>query len=151
MRFVSRIMTVGIRPFIGAADSNNGITRFVNDTNASLDSNVLGVNYDGNGMVISFYHPYEALFSDSVKRVKFRKHEGNKYVYLFLKAAILKQKSKFQYGYKFNGERMNRQKIVLPSTAEDQPDFKYMEAFMRKKESDLLLQYIQSWLMVKDV
>lgn len=139
-------MSVGKRPFIGAADSNNGITKFVNDTNASLDKNVLGVNYDGNGMVISFYHPYEAIFSDSVKRVKFLEHSGNKYVYLFLKATILKQKSKYQYGYKFSGERMNRQKIILPSKADGRPDFDYMESYMRQREIELLNMYINKRL-----
>ena len=58
----------GKRPFIGAIDDNNGITAYVSNTNSSLDKNVLGVNYNGNGMVISFYHPYECIFTDDVKR-----------------------------------------------------------------------------------
>lgn len=143
VRLVSRQMADGFRPFIGAADSNNGVTNFVSNINASLDSNLLGVNYNGNGVAIGFYHPYEAIFTDDVKRVKFKHHEGNKYVYLFLKAAILKQKSKYQYGYKFSGERMNRQKITLPSTPNGQPDFDYMVTYMRDMETKLLLQYLQ--------
>ena len=146
VRLVSRFMTEGKRPFIGATDSNNGLTRFVGDTNSSLDSNVLGVNYNGNGVAIGFYHPYEALFTDDVKRIKFIDHEGNKYVYLFLKAAILKQKSKYQYGYKFNGERMNRQKVFLPEGLDGQPDFDYMESFMRQKERALLQEYVSKRL-----
>lgn len=39
----------GKRPFIGATDSNNGITNFVDNTNKSLHMNVLGVNYNGSG------------------------------------------------------------------------------------------------------
>lgn len=146
VRLVSRQMKEGSRPFIGAADSNNGVTNFVSNTNASLDSNVLGVNYNGNGVAIGFYHPYEAIFTDDVKRIKFKQHEGNKYVYLFLKAAILKQKSKYQYGYKFNGERMNRQKIILPVTANDTPDFQYMERFMRHQETKLMQRYVSKRL-----
>lgn len=146
IRLTRSDMMEGIRPFIGATDSNNGITAFVSNTNSSLDSNVLGVNYDGNGMVIGFYHPYEAIFSDSVKRVKFKQHEGNKYVYLFLKAAILKQKSKYQYGYKFSGERMNRQKIILPVTKDETPDFQYMERYMRHQEVMLMQRYVSKRL-----
>ena len=52
VRLVSRFMTEGKRPFIGATDSNNGLTRFVGDTNSSLDSNVLGVNYNGNVFIV---------------------------------------------------------------------------------------------------
>ena len=146
VRLVSRQMNEGSRPFIGAADSNNGVTNFVSNTNASLDHNVLGVNYNGNGVAIGFYHPYEAIFTDDVKRIKFKEHDGNKYVYLFLKAAILKQKSKYQYGYKFSGERMNRQKITLPSTADGKPDFDYMESYMRQREVELLNTYINKRL-----
>lgn len=143
VRLVSRHTTAGIRPFIGAADSGNGVTRFVADTNSSLDSNVLGVNYNGNGVAIGFYHPYEAIFSDDVKRLRLKDHPGNKYIYLFLATSILRQKSKFQYGYKFNGERMNRQKILLPSTANGQPDYDFMESYMRRQESQTILRYIE--------
>jgi len=146
VRLVSRQMIEGKRPFIGAADSNNGVTNYVSNTNVSLDSNVLGVNYNGNGVAIGFYHPYEAIFTDDVKRIKFKEHSGNKYVYLFLKSAILKQKSKYQYGYKFSGERMNRQKITLPSTADGKPDFNYMESYMRQREVELLNMYINKRL-----
>ena len=75
-------MNEGKMPFIGATDSNNGITK-------SLDENVLGVNYNGS-VVENFYHPYECIFSDDVKRISFKDDEGqNKYCYLFLKQMIL--------------------------------------------------------------
>lgn len=148
VRLVSRQMTIGKRPFIGATDSNNGVTNFVDNTNTSLDSNVLGVNYNGNGVAIGFYHPYEAIFTDDVKRIKFKNQRGNKYVYLFLKVAILKQKSKYQYGYKFSGERMNRQKINLPAKTDGTPDFDYMDTYMRRKEAKILGEYIEKRLLM---
>ena len=56
-RLESRNRTPGIRPFIGALDNSNGVVQFVGDSNASLDRNVLGVNYNGNGMGIGFLSP----------------------------------------------------------------------------------------------
>ena len=38
-------MVSGNIPFIGATDSNNGITEFIANKN-TLDKNVLGVNYN---------------------------------------------------------------------------------------------------------
>lgn len=146
VRLVARDMKEGNTPFVGATDSGNGLTKFISNTNASIDSNVLGVNYNGNGVAIGFYHPYKALFSDDVKRVKIKDNEGNKYVYLFLKASILKQKDKYQYGYKFSGERMNRQKVMLPSTPTGCPDYQYMERYMRQQEMLLLNKYIDKYL-----
>ena len=69
-RLVAADTTPGDRPFIGALDNSNGIARFVNDTNVSLDKNVLGVNYDGNGMVIGFYHPYESRLNKVTEKIK---------------------------------------------------------------------------------
>ena len=123
-------MTTGNKPFIGASDSNNGVTAFVSNSNASEDSNILGVNYDGS-VVENFYHPYSCIFSDSVKRFRLKEHEGNAHIYLFMKTTILKQKSKYTYGYKFNEQRMQRQKILLPIDENGQPDYAFMEKVER--------------------
>lgn len=141
VRLTKSDMTDGRRPFIGASDSNNGITSFVSNSNSSIDRNVLGVNYNGS-VVENFYHPYEAIFSDDVKRLHLLNYEDNKYVLLFMKAVILKQKVKYQYGYKFNGERMTKQKIMLPVNDNDQPDYAFMEAYMKNIEKRLLKQYV---------
>ena len=140
VRLTKNDMQSGSRPFIGATDSNNGITEFVSNSNPSLDSNVLGVNYNGS-VVENFYHPYECIFSDDVKRLHLLKHDDNKYVLLFMKSVILKQQVKYQYGYKFNGERMRKQKIMLPVTESGQPDYDFMEAYMKAVEKRLLTQY----------
>lgn len=140
IRLTKNDMIEGIRPFIGASDSNNGITAFVSNSNPSLDSNVLGVNYNGS-VVENFYHPYECVFSDDVKRLHLLNHEDNKYVLLFMKSVILKQQVKYQYGYKFNGERMKKQKIMLPIDENKRPNYAFMEAYMKDVERRLLSQY----------
>jgi len=139
-RLTKADMVSGNIPFIGATDSNNGITEFIANKNTSLDKNVLGVNYNGS-VVYNFYHSYEAVFSDDVKRLSFKEIEGNKYTFLFVKALILQQKSKYEYGYKFNGERMKRQKILLPINSKGKPDFAFMESYMKRKEIELLEKY----------
>ena len=135
-------MCKGKMPFIGSSDSNNGITDWVSNKNSSLDKNVLGVNYNGS-VVENFYHAYEAIFSDDVKRFHLKNHADNKYILLFIKNSILQQKIKFQYGYKFNARRMLRQKIMLPVDEKNLPDWEYMENFMRWKESLLLKKYFE--------
>lgn len=120
--------------FIGSTDSNNGITNFVSNINNSLDKNVLGVNYNGS-VVENFYHPYESIFSDDVKRIKWKNESiAGKYTYLFLKQLILQQKEKYAYSYKFNGSRMKRQKIFLPVDNNEKPDYDYMKKYMQIQE-----------------
>lgn len=141
VRLIKDDMIEGITPFVGATDSNNGITAFCGNTNKSLDSNVLGVNYNGS-VVENFYHPYKALFSDDVKRLHLKDIENDKYTCLFIKSCILKQKKKFEYGYKFNGERMKEQKIMLPVDSDDNPDYKYMQDRMKLIEKRIISRYI---------
>lgn len=142
-RLTKADMKTGNLPFIGAADSNNGITGFVANKNETRDSNVLGVNYNGS-VAESFYHPYQCIFSDDVKRFSLKHMTGNKYIYLFIKVMITKQKNKYKYGYKFNERRMRRQKILLPATSSGEPDYQFMEDYMRQIEAKQLQKYFDS-------
>ena len=142
VRLTKANQEIGLRPFVGASDSDNGVTAFVSNKNKSLDANVLGVNYNGS-VVENFYHPYEAIFSDDVKRLKWKDGiHGNKYTYLFLKQMILSQKIKYAYGYKFNGERMKRQKVMLPVTETGLPDYDYMTSYMQKQELEQIFKIL---------
>lgn len=141
-RLVAAESTLGDRPFIGALDNSNGVARFVSDKNESLDKNVLGVNYNGNGMVIGFYHPYECIFSDDVKRFHLKDREDDPFVLLFMKTAILMQKQKFGYLYKFNADRMAHTSIMLPVTGAGQPDYDFMELFGRMMMARKHQQYL---------
>ena len=141
-RLTKNDMTQGEIPFIGASDSNNGITQFVGNENISADENVLGVNYNGS-VVENFYHPYRCLFSDDVKRFKLKNFDGNQYIYLFLKSILLQKKIKYTYGYKFNESRMRKQKILLPVNETGAPDFEYMEAYSKNLFAQVLKRYLE--------
>lgn len=140
-RLTKADMDNGQIPFIGATDSNNGITNWIATPNSSFDKNVLGVNYNGS-VVENFYHPYGCIFSDDVKRLHLREHADNKYILLFFKTVILQQKVKYTYGYKFNGQRMERQKILLPVNEEGRPDYEFMEQYGKQ----IMLQKYQQYL-----
>ena len=143
VRLTKANMQDGNIPFIGATDSNNGITNFVSNTNASHDKNVLGVNYNGS-VVENFYHPYSCVFSDDVKRVSFKDEQGqNKYCYMFLKQMILQQKEKYRYAYKFNGDRMARQKVMMPVDELGDIDFKFMNRYIASKEMKNLVEILK--------
>lgn len=141
-RLTKANMVVGKTPFIGSTDSNNGITNFVSNDNNSKDKNILGVNYNGS-VVENFYHPYTAIFSDDVKRLRFKHIDGNKFLYLFLKNCILQQKNKYQYAYKFNERRLRRQKIMLPVNDNGQPDYEYMSQYIMNLEYMKRKKYLE--------
>ena len=141
-RLTKAEMIAGNTPFIGASDSNNGVTAFVGNKNSSADENILGVNYNGS-VVENFYHPYRCVFSDDVKRFRLKNFVGDELEYLFLKTIILQQKSKYTYGYKFNETRMRRQKIMLPVTDDGTPDYDYMEAYAKNLVASKYRRYLK--------
>ena len=140
-RLETRNKIPGLRPFIGASEINNGVTGFVSNMNESLDSNCLGVNYNG-APCISFYHPSESLFSDDVKHLHLKNHEDNKWVLLFFSTLFAKQKVKFNYGYKCNEQRMRRQILMLPVNDSGEPDYDYMERYARNLMAEKYRQYL---------
>ncbi|MDD4556440.1 MAG: restriction endonuclease subunit S [Alphaproteobacteria bacterium] len=140
-RLTKQDMLEGDVPFIGSSDSNNGITNFTSSKNSSLDKNVLGVNYNGS-VVENFYHKYDCLFSDDVKRFHLLNYTDNEFVLIFFKSVILKQKEKYSYGYKFNEKRMLRQYIMLPIDKIGRPDYEYMEQYSKNIIYKKLNEYL---------
>lgn len=140
-RLEKRNMTDGARPFIGASDSNNGVTAFVGNTNESLDHNVLGINYNGS-ICEAFYHPYECVFTDDVKRLHLRDVQDNRDLLLFVGRCIRQQKRKYEYAYKFNEQRMKRQSIVFPADDDGSPDWEYMSSYTEAMRQSLLERYM---------
>ena len=140
-RLTKQNMRMGDIPFLGASDSNNGITNFIVQKNSSYDKNVLGVNYNGS-VGEAFYHPYGCVFSDDVKRFHLKNYADNKNVLLFLSSIIAQQKEKYNYGYKFNETRMLRQYILLPVNNNDEPDYAYMEQYV----NNMLVQKYSEYL-----
>lgn len=140
-RLETRNKVPGTRPFVGATDNNNGVTGFVGNDNSSRDGNVLGVNYNG-APCIAFYHPYECIFTDDVKRLHLRHHSDNKFVLLFFVSIFAKQRSKYSYGYKFKEQRMLRQKLMLPVTDSGEPDYEYMEQYAKNMMLCKYQQYL---------
>lgn len=60
---------------------------------------------------------------------------------LFFKTIILQQKNKYCYGYKFNERRMLRQIIVVPVDDNDEPDYEFMEDYMKELMAAKRKQY----------
>ena len=61
-----------------------------------------------------------------------------------MKAIVMKQRGKYNYGCKFNASRMNRQKLYVPVNDQDQgqPDYDYMEQYVK----NLMIKKYQSYL-----
>ena len=127
-------------PYVTSSFRNNGVTDFLGNTNATLESECISVNSNGS-VGYAFYHPYKALYSIDCR--KLRPKHRNKYTSIFIAASITLQRRKYSYGYKMGTARLKRQKIMLPVNEDDEPDYAFMERFMRQTERRLINRYNQ--------
>ena len=121
----------GKLPFVSSTEKNNGITKFVSESNENqtANSNVLAVNYNGS-IGSCFYHPYKAIFSDDVKVLNLKNVEGDRDILLFFKTLILKQKNESDYPYRFSSNRIMDQEIEVPIGEDGKIDYAYMKRYM---------------------
>lgn len=128
-RLIKTEMIEGKTPFIGAIDSNNGVSNFVGQK-AIFEANTITVNYDGNGVAESYYQPIPYFALDSVN-VLYPKFDLNPLIAMFLIPLIRKEKYRFNYGRKWHLGRMKESIIKLPITSEGKPDWQFMEDFIK--------------------
>lgn len=116
-------------PYITSTATNNGIKYYVSNTNETLEENAISVNRNGS-VGYSFYHKYKALYSNDCRKLKLKKCR-NEFVALFITNQITQQKDKYNYGYKMGTGRLKKQMIMLPITDDGQPDYEYMEQYIK--------------------
>lgn len=119
----------GKTPYITSTATNNGINYFVSNENETLEENVISVNRNGS-VGYCFYHKYKALYSNDCRKLRL-KQKRNEFVSLFITNQIAQQKEKYNYGYKMGTGRLKKQKILVPINEQKQPDFEYMEQYIK--------------------
>lgn len=133
-------------PYITAGVQNNGIGYFVGNTNNTIAKNIISVSRNGAGVGSSFYHEYLALYSNDCRKVILNDYNENKFVSLFITNQIMMQRKNYNYSRKMGTERLKKQKIMLPAVNEDEPDYAYMEQYIRNimvKKYQAYIDYIE--------
>lgn len=127
-RLTKANMVPGKTPYIGAISGNNGVSDYIGQP-WMHKGNTITVNYDGS-VGEAFYQPRNFICSDAVN-VLYPKFELNVYIAMYLITLIRKEKYRYNYGRKWHLERMRASKIKLPVTAQGEPDWSYMENYIK--------------------
>jgi hypothetical protein len=121
-------------PFISATENNNGITDYViKEGTKVFPAKSITVSNDGS-VGNAFYQEKEFTCSHSVNVITLSKKYGkelNQYIALFLIPLIQKEKYRFGYGFKWRIERMKESKIKLPVDKNGNPDWQFMEDYIK--------------------
>ncbi|WP_428236993.1 restriction endonuclease subunit S [Gracilimonas sp.] len=127
-RLTKANMTEGNTPYIGAIDSNNGYREYIGQAPIH-EGNTITVNYNGS-VAESFYQPNPFWATDDVN-VLYPRFDLNPYIGLFFTTIIKLEKYRFNYGRKWHMERMNISEIKIPVNNDGNPDYEFMENFMK--------------------
>jgi hypothetical protein len=127
-RLTKAAMRPGDTPFISAMDSNNGLRQRVS-AEPMHPANLITVNYNGNGVAEAFYQPEPFYASDDVN-VLYPQFELDSAVALFICAVIRLEKYRFNYGRKWNLDRMKESAIRLPVDSRGSPNWAWMRRYI---------------------
>lgn len=126
-------------PYASSTALNNGIDGFIGNTkNVRVFKNCLTIANSGS-VGSTFYQPFKVVASDHV--TKLQNKNFNKYIYLFLATMVSRLHEKYSFNREINDYRIKKEKILLPINESGNPDYVFMENYMREKETELITKY----------
>ena len=132
-RLTKADMQDGDVPYIGAIDSNNGISAYISNDEHLHQGNTITVSYNGS-IAEAFYQTTKFWATDDVN-VLYPKFALNRYIAMFLITLIHREKYRFNYGRKWDKELMESSLIKLPaikiSPNKYEPDWQFMEDYIK--------------------
>lgn len=129
-RLTKEDQTDGETPYVGAIDSNNGVSNRIGQK-AIHDGGTISLSYNGS-VGEAFYQP-EAFWATDDVNVLYPKRGTrlNQWTGLFICTILRQEKYRYSYGRKWVLDSMNETAIRLPQTPEGKPDWGEMERRIR--------------------
>lgn len=129
------ILENGNMPYVGATNRNNGVLKFVKPVEKLITKgNCIAFICDGEGSVgYSIYKSEDFIGSTTVKVG--RADSLNKYTASFIITIADTVRSKYNFGFKRNETHLKKERVLLPINLKKEPDFAFMEQYMRQKEN----------------
>lgn len=131
---------IGSIPYISSKMENNGVDSFIANKNGKNFYDCLTIANSGS-VGSSFYHPYKFIGSDHITALKNEKF--NEYIYLFLSTVVSKIGEKYSFNREINDFRISNEKILLPINEKEEPDYEYMEQYIKNIMLDQYNRYLQ--------
>lgn len=135
----NKINKIGRIAYITRKESNNGVDGFINYNNEYLthDYPVITIGNETAEPFVQIYH----FFTGTKVNILIPKQEITKHALLFIAQALKQHKSKYSYSFTINSTRLKRQIIQLPINNSGNPNYAFMEHYMRQKEQEKLAKF----------
>ena len=133
--------------YLGATNLHNGVLCQVEkQKNLIQKGNSIAFIRNGEGSMGYAVYKVEDFIATSDMSIGYSP-ELNRYTGLFMTTVADRVRGKYNFGYKRSGERLKKESILLPTTSNGQPDYEYMEQYIKKIE----YQKLRAFLEMKNV
>lgn len=129
-RLTKQNMIPGDIPFVGASSKNNGITSFIGNNACLHPAGSITVSYNGS-VGEAFYQSSEFWASDDVNILTPLQHISMNSM-LFILPVLKSVGRRYGYTNKWRQDAMSNDTIKLPATESGEPDWEYMDDYMRQ-------------------
>ena len=120
---------------------NNGIDGFVsNKEKVRIFKNGLSIANSGS-VGATFYQPFSFVASDHITGLE--SDNFKEFIYLFISTVTKRLSEKYSFNREINDARIQREKILLPTDKKGQPDYNYMENYIKRLEYKKLSNYLR--------
>ena len=157
-RFIKKEQLPGDVAYISSTKTNNGIDNYVTPPQKSIKGRKITVyqnclTLSNSGSVgYLFFHDYEFIASDHVTVIWLRdkKQRLTRNIALFLRPIFETMRYKYKFGREISNTRIKNEKIFLPIDDKGNPDWQYMENYIKNLEQTISFNPIESNNISKD-
>ena len=129
--------------YLGATNLNNAVLDFVEPVPELIQKgNCIAFIRNGEGSMGYAVYKEEDFIATSDISVGYNELL-NRYNGMFITTIADRIRGKYNFGYKRSAQRLAKEILTLPATADNQPDWDFMEAYMRQQEKSILKPTIE--------
>lgn len=136
-RLIASDRKSGNLSYYSASTINNGVTDFI--SNPLFVINIPSIIYSTFGDAYFASSPFTTSDEMTILSIK----ELNKFNALFMVQALKQNKDKYSFGRKAFSNKILKDKILLPVTKEGQPDYQFMEDYIKEIMHKKRQEYIE--------
>ena len=133
-------LSKGKNAYITRKENNNGLDGFLD-----YDQNYLNTQFPvitiGNETAEPFVQIFP-FFTGTKVNILSSKEDISIFALMFVTQSIKMNKAKYSYTFTMNSTRLRKQNILLPADAYGNPDWQFMEDYIRERERLMLEEYI---------
>ena len=127
--------------YITRKESNNALDGFIDYDYDYINKNHPVITI-GNETAKPFVQTYPFFTGTKVNIMK-PKFKANKYILIFISQALEQHKDKYSYSYTINSTRLKEQIILLPVNEDGNPDYAYMEQYIKNIMYNQYKRYLE--------